>query len=475
MSSRHSASRRNRDTSIEKLVADTFNNIFYSKKLRSAGGRSLEQDILASYIADDNRVPEDKRLYRGFAHKSFMETCRREKSGGARFRKPRLRKDKLRELEPNNAAIMAGILYRGMFRDKSLLEQLRHAHDGNDIKALLSIDYMLDKPKSPDIKRILDSDWCIESKALQIVELVGGGRGPVRKREMTQHQRSRRQTGQRQAPRRRPTVRRVPHHTPSQPTRPSQPVQRYDPPLPMPYLEKNQEMPRTCGGIEMEDEPLPNKRLGVGRMIACALGLVAYLIAGGATINEVMEDKVVKHENKVFVGTMFNSTSYPLDYIYFSDRAGCRDISRALAGHIDSTDKQEVQSIIEYNSMPDRRVCLGEMVRIPQEMVKGPEKAAGLVEGAVVPELDRNHSLLFPDTYYQCRGERYRTVAKRVSGSSKSLEKKVERIKQYNTSHNPQFSHYSRNSHCYGRIMVPPSSVNQKRWIHRYISGKTRK
>lgn len=459
--------RVSRPGNIDKLVADTFNNIFYRKKLRSSGRRSLEQDIFASYIADDKQAPEDKRLYRGFVCRSFMETHSRMRTGGKRFRKPRLRKDPLRQLEPNNAAIMAGMLYKDMFKDKSLLAQLRHAHDGMDIKALLSLDYMLDNKKSPEAKQILASDWCIESKALQIAELVGERRELVQRKLIASPQRSRRQTGQRPTPRRRPTVRRVPRHTHSQPMQPSQPVRRYDPPLPTPYLERPRRVPGSCGGIEMEDEP--QKRTSrAGRMLVCALGLAAYLIAGGATIKEIAEDKVVKHGNEVFVGTMFSSTSHPIDYLYFSEKVGCRHIRHALAPYVKNTDKKSIQSIIEYNQMPDRRVCLGEMVRIPKGMVKDKKDINGLIEGAVVPELDRKHPLLFPDEYYQCRGERYETVAKRVSGSGKDIEKKVRRIKEYNTSHNPNFSRYSRNSHCYGRIMMPPKLVKQKKWMRRY-------
>ena len=198
-----------RRTSLDDVLAAVFNNVFYEKRLKHSENLSLEQNLVASYLAGsiDKKFLEKahfgRAVFASFANKyvgsdsALVENLLRMGMSDFEFRrdintdplvvycldnmvlpdkllfkKQRLGKDRLRSLEPNNSAIMAGFVYKAVFRNKNLLPLAENACDAGDLKALLFIDYIFRSTRNRDIEHILNSGYCIESKALQITRLV---------------------------------------------------------------------------------------------------------------------------------------------------------------------------------------------------------------------------------------------------------------------------------------------------------------
>jgi hypothetical protein len=196
------------EKSIDCIVAETFNHVFYEKRLSHSVRLTLEQNLVATYLADNinngfvarahygravfasfakhylrNGKLVDDFLRLGLSSIEFRDDVNTDPlvvycignmkpSGIARLNKSRVCRDPLRDLEPNNSAIMAGFVYKTMFRNKNLLSLVRKARDAQDLRALLFIDYMFRSTRSSDVQQILNNGYCIEHKALRLARLV---------------------------------------------------------------------------------------------------------------------------------------------------------------------------------------------------------------------------------------------------------------------------------------------------------------
>jgi len=194
----------------DEMIAQVFNNIFYDTRLQHSPELSIEQNLIASYLTPniDRRVMSTAHFGRAvfasftkdlIAQQDMINnSLARDRSISfngdfvedrladycismmelptqptqLRFNKPTIRKQKIRRLEPNNAAILAGFVYADIFRNKNLLPQLRYARDQKDLQGLVAIDYLLRTTRDEGVERILSSDHCLESKALQIIDMV---------------------------------------------------------------------------------------------------------------------------------------------------------------------------------------------------------------------------------------------------------------------------------------------------------------
>jgi hypothetical protein len=197
--------------STEKMLASVFNNIFYEKKPVQTQGKTLEQSLALTYLWDSSflynlgeyDLPTSAFLsfplsYDNSSHNNIHFFChvkspiqgpffeqdinveplvvrvldylkhRDISKKNNSFRKHRLQKDMLREMEPNNAAIMAGAMYARMFRNKNLLPYAKTASDERDLKALAFIDYLFRSVRKPWVSQIMETADCLESKALQV-------------------------------------------------------------------------------------------------------------------------------------------------------------------------------------------------------------------------------------------------------------------------------------------------------------------
>lgn len=190
--------------SIDCIIAETFNHIFHEKRLDHRAGPTLEQNLVLTYLADNineglvagahygrtvfasfakrylrNGTLVDDFLKLGLSSLEFRGDINTDplviysignmrSSGAAESNKRRLCRDPLRDLEPNNPAIMAGFVYKAMFRNKNLLKLVRKARDACDLKALLFIDYMFRSTRDAEVQHILDNGYCIEQKALRL-------------------------------------------------------------------------------------------------------------------------------------------------------------------------------------------------------------------------------------------------------------------------------------------------------------------
>lgn len=194
--------------SIGAVIAETFNHIFYEKRLKHSANLTLEQNLLASYLADDirpdiistehyaravfasfakkylhNRKTVDSLLRLGTPSTKFCGDINTDPliiycidnmdyPRSAEFNKIQVSRDPLHDIEPNISAIMAGSVYKAMFRNKNLLKLVRKARDGRDLKALLFIDYMFRSTRDKAVQRILCDGFCVEYKALRLARLV---------------------------------------------------------------------------------------------------------------------------------------------------------------------------------------------------------------------------------------------------------------------------------------------------------------
>ncbi len=63
---------------------------------------------------------------------------------------------------------------------------------------------------------------------------------------------------------------------------------------------------------------------------------------------------------------------------------------------------------------------------------------------------------------YHCNGEYFTTIARRVTGSKRNLRNKIKQLKAYNIDYNIS----TKGKRCYGKLLVDPQMIKQKRWIH---------
>lgn len=189
---------------IEDCLSDLFNQFYHGRRI-SSRLQTLEQNLVATYLCD-NLSPESctyhfgRSVFASFAKKYVEKDAGLEKQLAIKTalefdddmnvdpiikycitkmrieetdrRKPQLIRDKRKELEPNNAAMMASIMYKEIFRNKNLLEYARTAKDADDLKALLFIDYIFRSTKNAGIDEIMDGRETLETKALKVASFI---------------------------------------------------------------------------------------------------------------------------------------------------------------------------------------------------------------------------------------------------------------------------------------------------------------
>jgi hypothetical protein len=192
------------EQTIEDRICERFNSIFYNRR-QCTNKLTLEQCLVTSYLCD-NIPPElaaahyGRAVFASFAAKylpkknsiikylerkdepQFVDDINREPIIGyclvnmdlnqAPTQKVPLNPQKIHELEPNNAAMLAGILYSEIFRNKNLLQYAPQARDSDDLKALLFLDYMFRSTANTELDEVMCSTGTIENKAIQVANKI---------------------------------------------------------------------------------------------------------------------------------------------------------------------------------------------------------------------------------------------------------------------------------------------------------------
>ncbi|MBW2964149.1 hypothetical protein KY363_01700 [Candidatus Woesearchaeota archaeon] len=188
---------------LDRMLAERFNAILYNNKPLKIDGLDFGQSMLASYLASDvdpsvSRQDLSRAVFSSFAKKRcngftvdrlaarqemdrFRDDvrtdalvdyciCGIEPLADRKFRKRLPVTDFRHELEPNISAMFASTLYRSMFRNQSLIELADTACDTQDLQALVYIDYLFRSTGAPEVREILKSEYCLESKALLLTD-----------------------------------------------------------------------------------------------------------------------------------------------------------------------------------------------------------------------------------------------------------------------------------------------------------------